>query len=93
MIPGYQPNWRAINPTGRFLFVANHESGDISGFSIDRPSGRLADVPGSPFATGSNRWFLAVSPGGQFFSGSGLTLGSVTKFRVDPGTGMLFETK
>jgi lactonase family protein with 7-bladed beta-propeller len=40
----------AIDGLGKFLFVLNPQSDDISMFQIDPASGALSEVPGSPFA-------------------------------------------
>lgn len=40
----------AIDGQGKFLFVLNPTSDDISMFQIDPASGALSEVPGSPFA-------------------------------------------
>src|SRR5690242_9656431 len=43
----------AIDGQGKFLFVLNPTSNDISMFQIDQASGALSEVPGSPFAVPS----------------------------------------
>lgn len=40
----------AIDGQGKFLFVLNPTSNDISMFQIDQATGALSEVPGSPFA-------------------------------------------
>lgn len=45
-----------------FLYVTNRGSNNISGFSINAATGRLAAVPGSPFETGSGPSAIAVLP-------------------------------
>ena len=40
----------AIDGQGKFLFVLNPQSNDISMFQIDQASGAISEVPGSPFA-------------------------------------------
>src|SRR6266704_1773989 len=40
----------AMDGQGRFLFVLNPKSNDISMFQVDQVSGALSEVPGSPFA-------------------------------------------
>jgi hypothetical protein len=40
----------AIDGQGKFLFVLDPTSDDISMFQIDPASGALSEVPGSPFA-------------------------------------------
>ena len=39
----------AIDGQGKFLFILNPKSNDISMFQIDQVSGALSEVPGSPF--------------------------------------------
>lgn len=50
---GVNPVALAIDPGGKFLFVANQGSNSVSVFTIDRSTGVLAEVSGSPFATGA----------------------------------------
>jgi Lactonase, 7-bladed beta-propeller len=42
----------AIDALGRFVFIINPSTSNISMFQIDQTSGNLAEVAGSPFATG-----------------------------------------
>ena len=42
------------------LFVANQSSNDISAFTVDPATGTLTDVPGSPFAAGTNPQAMTV---------------------------------
>jgi 6-phosphogluconolactonase len=67
---GTFPRGLAIDPSGKFLYVANSSSSIstgnyVLGFSID-PSGGLTPVPGSPFAAGLNPVSVAVEPSGRF---------------------------
>ena len=45
-----------------FLYVALTNANSVAGFSIDRTSGALAPLPGSPFATGSGPVDVAANP-------------------------------
>src|SRR2546427_1308338 len=45
--PGRGPVWMAIHPLGKFLYVVNRTSENISAFSIDAATGRLQPVVGS----------------------------------------------
>jgi len=47
---------------GTFAYAANHNSNNISAFSI-QPSGALSAVPGSPFAAGNGSYALSVDAG------------------------------
>jgi 6-phosphogluconolactonase (cycloisomerase 2 family) len=42
----------AVDAKGRFLFIVNPDSNSISMFQIDRATGALSEVLGSPFAAG-----------------------------------------
>lgn len=56
-LAGDFPEGVAVEPTGRFLYVTNSNSNNVSVFGIDATTGALTPVSGSPFAAGK-------SPGG-----------------------------
>jgi 6-phosphogluconolactonase (cycloisomerase 2 family) len=64
---GLIPNQLIVDPTGRFVFVTNQESQDITAFAIDPASGALTQLPGSPFLIGAQPVTAAVDPTGRFF--------------------------
>src|SRR5579864_3510381 len=41
-----------VDALGRFLFIANPDTSNISMFQIDQTTGALLEVPGSPFSSG-----------------------------------------
>src|ERR1700690_4265514 len=41
-----------VSPSGKFLYVTNYGSSDISGYKVNGSTGKLTPVPGSPFAAG-----------------------------------------
>lgn len=51
-----------VDPTGKFLYVANTGSGDISAFSINATSGALSPVPNSPFSVEAGVTGIAIDP-------------------------------
>jgi 6-phosphogluconolactonase (cycloisomerase 2 family) len=87
----------AIDPLGRFLFIANSATSTISMFQIDSNSGALTEVPTSPFAIGftltsssqpSNPQSLATEKSGQFLyvgyeNGSIPGMGELDEFVID----------
>src|SRR5271167_393811 len=76
--------------TGRFAFVANQLSNNISAFAIDAATGALVPVSGSPFAaTGTTPTALAVDPDGEFLYVANNGSGSVSVFSIDPASGAL----
>src|SRR5690349_4497654 len=54
----------AIDGLGRFLFVVNTSTSNVSMFQINQADGSLAEVPGSPFSTGptENPSMAATAP-------------------------------
>lgn len=86
---GLAPDDVALDPTGRFVFVANRNSGDISVF--DALSGSLIEIPGSAFDNGltSGPRALALSPDGRLLAVASSNLNQVRVHRVNPSTGAL----
>ena len=45
---------------GRYVFVANEGSNDVSAFAVDVTTGELTAVPGSPFPAGTDPQAMAL---------------------------------
>ncbi len=87
----------AIDGSGRFLFVINPSTSNISMLQIDQSTGSLAEVPGSPFSTGptENPSMAATSPiclaaekSGQFLYvgyrfGNFVNQGAINEYLID----------
>jgi 6-phosphogluconolactonase (cycloisomerase 2 family) len=78
------------DPSGRFVYVANSNSINVSAFTVDSSTGALAPVPGSPFGTspGTSPESVAVDPSGQFMYVANAS-NSVSAFAIDISTGAL----
>lgn len=63
---GNSPSYGAVDPTGRFLYITNSGSDNVSAFAIDTVAGGLTPITGSPFAVGSFPTGLAISPNGKY---------------------------
>ena len=63
---GLTPYQLVVDPTGRFLYVVNGGSQDITEFSINPSTGTLAELPGSPVAFGANPVTMGIDPTGRF---------------------------
>jgi len=75
----------AIDPRGRYLFVAHAEGqAGVLPFRIDPASGAL--VPLTPFVTGDMPGGLAVDPLGRALYVTGNTMGIVSGFALERGT-------
>jgi 6-phosphogluconolactonase len=66
---GGKATFLTVDPTGHFIYVTDFESSidaNVAGFSINRNTGALTSVPGSPFATERDPFAVAVDPSGEF---------------------------
>jgi DNA-binding beta-propeller fold protein YncE len=49
---GPKPYSITIDPTGKFAYVTNQYTANISAFSINAATGALTEIAGSPFGAG-----------------------------------------
>jgi 6-phosphogluconolactonase (cycloisomerase 2 family) len=79
----------AIDPSGRFLYVANWNASSISAFSITA-AGTLMPLSGSPFAIGVKPSEIAVDPLGRFvYTMTNANTSALGVFRINSQTGQL----
>jgi DNA-binding beta-propeller fold protein YncE len=84
---GTAPSALAIDPNGKFLFVANHGSNNVSAFAIGS-DGALSPVSGSPFTSGTGPVFVAVDTAGSHLYVADHDSSDITEFAIS-GTGSL----
>jgi len=90
---GGQPSAIAVDATGRFLYVANATSDDISGYAIDPGgSGSLTPIPGSPFVAGTNPVSITVDVSGQYVYVVCRGDNDVWAYSIDQVSGTLTQT-
>ncbi len=81
----FASNRAAICSAEKLVYVSNAVSNDVSGFSVNPSTGRLALVPGSPFPTGGSGHggiALACTPDGQFLTAANSGSSDITVFRI-----------
>jgi 6-phosphogluconolactonase (cycloisomerase 2 family) len=94
------PGPLAVDPAGKFVFVANQSTAApsaISVFKIDQTTGALTEVANSPFSSGSgtNPGYLTVDPTSKFLFVANLSAdpilspGEIDVFEINPATGAL----
>jgi 6-phosphogluconolactonase len=68
--------------------VANFNSNNVSGYTIDPSTWELTAIVGSPFPAGVSPHSVAVDPSGKFayVANEG---GNVSGYTIDPSTGAL----
>src|ERR1700733_5793423 len=91
---GSGPDSVAVDPAGKFAYVANFDSNDVSMYTIDATSGALASI--GTIAAGPGPYSVAVDPGGKFayvanWTGNDAD-GSVSMYTIDDTTGVLTPT-
>ena len=63
---GSNPDSIAVDPTGKFVYVANFSSDSVSGYSIDQATGVLTPLSAPTFPGGSGPQSVAADPTGKF---------------------------
>jgi 6-phosphogluconolactonase (cycloisomerase 2 family) len=85
MAAGAMPESAAVDPTGRFAYVANASPGSISMYTINATTGALTAIGSVATALGNSA--VAVDPSGDFaYVASG---GSILTYNIAPSTGLL----
>ena len=87
---GLVPQQLVVDPTGRFVYVTNSQSHDITALSVDPASGTLTEMPGSPFLIGATPVTSAIDPTGRFlyvFADNGGEF--LYQYTIDSATGVL----
>jgi len=82
----------AVDPAGRFVFVANYNYRTVRAYQIDQNTGALTRSPGSPFPAGINPQSVTVDLSGKFVyvaNGYHNGNGTVAAYAIDQSTGSL----
>ncbi len=86
---GSTPIAVAVDPSGKFAYVANANSTNVSAYTINNTTGALSPVPGSPFAAGAAPRSVAVDPSGKFVYVAVNGPSNVSAYTIDSTTGAL----
>lgn len=79
----------AVDNSGKYLFVANSGTSNLSGYGIGS-DGSLAILSTSPFSTSSQPTFIATDPSGNhLYVGNQASSAIIQAFNLDTGTGAL----
>jgi 6-phosphogluconolactonase len=76
---------------GKFLYVANDASANISILAVDQSSGALTSIGTVGFSGGSGTTVAAMAPTGAFLFIGSYASANVSVFSIDPGTGALSQ--
>ena len=78
------------SPSGRFAYVANFISDNVTTFSINQSTGALTGV-GTEVAVGDGPILVTVDPSGRFAYVANNISDNVTTFNINQSTGALTE--
>ncbi len=84
---GSNPSSVAIDPAGRFVYVANPGSNDLSAYRLDAASGALTILGKVPAGGGANS--VAVDPSGLYVYAANVFSNDVTTYRINTSSGVL----
>ena len=89
---GELPASVAVDPAGKFVFVANYNYRNVRAYQIDQNTGALTPSPGSPFPAGTNPQSVTVDLSGKFVyvaNGYHNGNGTVSAYTIEQSTGSL----
>jgi lactonase family protein with 7-bladed beta-propeller len=86
---GTTPESMTVDPTGRFAYVVNSGSDNVSMYTIEAPTGRLVPLPQATVLADSFPWWVTVDPSGQFAYVANHGVDTISLYRIDSTTGQL----
>jgi len=84
---GAGPDSVAVDPAGKFAYVANFGSNDVSMYTIDATTGALASI--GTIAAGTSPDSVAVDPASKFAYVANFNSNNVSMYTIDATTGAL----
>jgi 6-phosphogluconolactonase (cycloisomerase 2 family) len=79
----------AVDPSGRFVYMADEFTPSLYAFAIDFTSGALVSVSGSPYTLAGKSQGVTVDPSGRFVYVANVTSNTVSAFAINSTTGAL----
>ncbi len=86
---GADPYSFAIDPSGRFIYVLNRASSDISAFAMNRQTGTLSVIGTGTTPTGPSPGAVAVENAGKYLYVANSGSHDISIFKIDSQTGAL----
>src|SRR5690606_3628391 len=78
-----------LHRNGRFIYVANGSSADVSAYAIDDEKGVLNEVTGSPYAAGAGARSVNIHRNGRYAYVENAKADTISAFSIDQTTGAL----
>lgn len=86
---GLSPVAVAVDPSGQYLYSADRDSNQVTGFKIKLVMGTLTALSNSPYSTGTAPVAIGISPTNKFLYTANSGAASLSAFKIDPTTGNL----
>jgi 6-phosphogluconolactonase len=77
--------------SGGFIVVTNSKSNDVSVYTVERSTGTLREISGSPFKAGVNPSWVTGEPTGRFIYVTNAGSNNITGYKLDSPSGVLTE--
>jgi YVTN family beta-propeller protein len=85
------PDFVAVGPSGKFLYVTDQDNGSISTFAINSQTGALTATSPPGINAGLNPWKVVFDPSGKFAYVPDEGFNKVWMYTVNPTTGTLTQ--
>ena len=79
-------------PNHNFIYAANINSSNVSAYRIDKATGLLTPVTGSPFPTGNSPEGIAAANNGSLYT-TNFGTNNITRFTINQSTGELTQSQ
>jgi 6-phosphogluconolactonase (cycloisomerase 2 family) len=89
---GTNPFAVTVDRSGKYLYVVNQGSNNVSAYTLDAATGAPTLITGSPYATGNAPSFIALDTTGKFVYVGNQTSHSITGFLITSSSGTLTNT-
>lgn len=90
--PNTFPRAVTVDPSGKFAYVPSGivgTAGQVWAYSINRTTGALTAITGSPFAAADGPYIVAIDPSGSFAYVGNFYSNNVSAFTINATTGAL----
>jgi 6-phosphogluconolactonase len=89
---GTSLNSVTIDPSGNFIYVTDGVTNQVYGYLINRATGALTSITGSPFATGPTPQSVSVDSSGQFLYVANAGTRDTWEYSINQSGGVLTKT-
>jgi len=79
----------SVDASGKFAYVLDDEHAGVYAYTINRATGALAPVQGSPFTVGTHARAMALDPKAHFLYVVDAEYGKISTYAINSGSGAL----